>query len=130
MASFRQIRANQRNCRASFGAQTPEGRRASARNSTVHGMTATDCLMKTELPLIEKCREDWLPELKPEGPVQMWVAERVIAATARVAWCELQDEAWRYRKAERAALNWVGGPARSRPPCSARGFRTTRRWWP
>jgi len=60
------------------------------------------------LPLIEKCREEWLPELKPDGPVQMWVAERVIAATARIAWCELQDEAWRYRKAERAALNWVG----------------------
>src|SRR5271170_3830416 len=100
MASLRQIRANQRNSRASCGARTPEGRRASARNSTVHGMTATKLPHEGELPLIEKCREDWLPELKPEGPVQMWVAERVIAATARGAWCELQDEAWRYRKAE------------------------------
>ena len=108
MATLRQIRANQRNSRASCGARTLEGRRASARNSTVHGMTATTLPHEDELPLIEKCREDWLPELKAEGPVQMWVAERVIAATARIAWCDLQDEAWRYRKAERAALNWVG----------------------
>ena len=68
-------------------------------------MTATTLPHEDELPLIEKCREDWLPELKPEGPVQRWVAERVIAATARLAWCDLEDEAWRYRKAERAARN-------------------------
>jgi len=61
-----------------------------------------------ELPLIEKCREEWLPELHPEGLNQTWWADRFIAATARILWAELQEDAWRFRKAERARLNWSG----------------------
>jgi hypothetical protein len=108
MATLRQILANRRNCRASCGARTPEGRAASARNSTVHGLTATTMPHEDELPLIEKCREEWLPELHPEGVNQTWWADRFIAATARILWAELQEDAWRFRKAERARLNWSG----------------------
>jgi len=61
-----------------------------------------------ELPLIEKCREEWLPELRPEGVNQTWLADRVIAASARILWAELQEDAWRFRKAERARLNCSG----------------------
>jgi hypothetical protein len=61
-----------------------------------------------ELPLIEKCREEWLPELHPDGLNQTWWADRFIAATARILWAEQQEDAWRFRKAERARLNWSG----------------------
>ncbi len=111
MATLRQILANRRNCRSSCGARTPEGRAASARNSTVHGLTATTMPHEDELPLIEKCREEWLPELRPEGVNQTWWADRVIAATARILWAEQQEDAWRFRKAERARLNWSGDRA-------------------
>ena len=120
MATLRQILANRRNCRASCGARTPEGRAASARNSTVHGLTATTMPHEDELPLIEKCREEWLPELHPEGLNQTWWADRFIAATARILWAEQQEDAWRFRKAERARLNWSGGPRGRNGPARRR----------
>ena len=107
MATVRQVEANRRNSLFSTGARTLAGSMASSQNARTHGMAAEDGTNPGEKILIEDTRQEWIDELKiPRGARQWAAAERWMAAEARLEWCRLIEDAWRYRQARRAALNW------------------------
>jgi hypothetical protein len=106
MATIRQIRANQQNAKRSTGARTEEGKHASSRNGLTHGMTAAKQMHDDEEAILEARRDGLTAEYKPVGPREEAAVRRIIAAEVRIEWCDKQEEGWRYRKSERAELNW------------------------
>src|SRR5438045_73885 len=83
MTTLRQTLANRRNARHSTGPRSPEGRQAAARNALTHGLSADEARHEDEESLIAERLEEWLRDLRPVGAVQRWLAERVVAASAR-----------------------------------------------
>ena len=106
MATIRQTEANRRNSLFSTGARTLAGSLASSQNARTHGMAAEAGTNPGEKILIEDTRQEWIDELKPVGARQWAAAERWMAAEARLEWCRMVEDAWRYRQARRAELNW------------------------
>src|SRR3954447_19071472 len=102
MTSPRQLDANRRNSERSTGPTSPEGREASSRNATTHGMTATKPADQGDARRIRVRLEAWRHEPDPEGPQQESLAEEVVTASVRVDRCRGEEQAWRERQAIRA----------------------------
>lgn len=111
----KQLAANRRNARRSTGPKTPTGKARSSRNALKHGLLAKDVVL-ADGPLAESLADfhdllaDFHRQLKPQGPVQKTIVERLAVSYWRLL------RAQRYEvRAQRAA---VGGalPPDADPP--------------
>jgi hypothetical protein len=106
MATMRQILANRRNSLLSTGARTPEGAVASAANGRTHGLCASKMLRDDERKLIEEREAELAAEMQPEGALQKAQVAEIAAASVRIEMCRLEEENWRFERAERAEFYW------------------------
>jgi hypothetical protein len=106
MTSLLQIEANRRNALRSTGPRTDAGRAASRRNALKHGLTAERIILFDEhRDEFERFYGDLIAALKPRGPMEHQLAERIAI------------NAWRLRRAyrvesglfERARSAWREG---------------------
>ena len=85
MATQAQIDANRRNANKSTGPRTPEGKTASSRNALQHGLCAEKLLLDHEDPdEFAVLRDDFLARLRPVGPVEEELVDRIAAAQWRL----------------------------------------------
>jgi hypothetical protein len=82
--------ASRRNGAKSSGPKTPEGKARSARNALKHGMRAQKCVVLPgeRASAFAAFEAALLEELAPEGALQAMLAQRVIAASWRLARAE------------------------------------------
>jgi hypothetical protein len=106
MTSILQIEANRRNALRSTGPRTEAGRAIASRNSLKHGLTAAQVVLFDEQrEAFERIYADLIAALKPQGPMEYRLAERIAI------------NAWRLRRAyrvesglfERARSAWREG---------------------
>ena len=106
MTSLVQIEANRRNALRSTGPRTEAGRAISSRNALKHGLTAERVILFDEQQdQFERFYAELIGALKPQGPMQHQLAERIAI------------NAWRLRRAyrvesglfERARSAWREG---------------------
>lgn len=92
MTSQKQIEANRRNARKSTGPKTAKGKARVSRNAIKHGLLsrARDLLVGDESAKeLKAFREAMMADLAPEGELECFLADRVVAS------------AWRLRRANR-----------------------------
>ena len=83
MPSQLQIEANRRNALKSTGPKTPEGKAIASRNAVTHGLFARMPVIPGENEAeFQAYTEHWLGDLKPVGPMEEFLAERIIG----IAW--------------------------------------------
>jgi hypothetical protein len=82
--------ASRRNGARSRGPKTPEGKARSAQNALKHGMRAQQCVVLPgeRVAAFEAFEAALLEELAPEGALQAVLAQRVVAASWRLARAE------------------------------------------
>jgi hypothetical protein len=82
--------ASRRNGARSRGPKTPEGKARSAQNALKHGMRAQKCIVLPgeRASAFEAFEAALLEELAPEGALQAVLAQRVVAASWRLARAE------------------------------------------
>jgi hypothetical protein len=86
MATRKQIAANRRNAKKSTGPRTPEGKAASARNATKHGLLSRQALLadENESEFVE-LRIQIHGELAPMGALETVLVNRIAAQQWRLA---------------------------------------------
>ena len=85
MASQEQIDANRRNAQKSTGPKTPEGKAAVCQNAFSHGLTAElACINGEDMDEFDETRQSFEDELKPVGPVQTLLVQRIVMAAWRL----------------------------------------------
>lgn len=85
MTSNLQIEANRRNAKLSTGPKTAEGKQASRMNALKHGLTAQHVTLFDErLEDFEGFHAELLAALRPEGAVEMALAERAVLCAWRL----------------------------------------------
>ena len=78
MATDKQVQANRRNARNSTGPRTEAGKQVSSRNAMRHGLTAEQVLLEGEdCARFDALRSAINMEFAPEGPVSVFLAERL-----------------------------------------------------
>ncbi|MDX2269639.1 MAG: hypothetical protein NW208_16175 [Bryobacter sp.] len=97
-APSKQTLANQANAQLSTGPRTPQGKQASAQNSTAHGLTATsiDALAEANQAEFAALASKLRQQLRPHGPAE----EELFAA---YAWSTFQAERARAFEAHASA---------------------------
>jgi hypothetical protein len=82
--------ASRRNGAKSRGPKTPEGKARSAQNALKHGMRAQQCIVLPgeRASAFEAFEAALMEELAPEGALQAVLAQRVVAASWRLARAE------------------------------------------
>ena len=82
--------ASRANGAKSRGPKTPEGKARSARNALKHGMRAQQCIVLPgeRASAFEAFEAALLADLAPQGPLQTVLAQRVVAASWRLARAE------------------------------------------
>jgi hypothetical protein len=105
----------------SRGPKTPEGKARSAQNALKHGMRAQQCIVLPgeRAAAFAAFEAALLADLAPQGALQTVLAQRIVAAS------------WRLARAERLAAGTGLGPRSPtrrprRPSCSARRGSTAR----
>jgi hypothetical protein len=95
MATNAQINANRRNAKKSTGPQTDQGKAASSQNAFKHGLFAREAVIRGEDPAeFDLYREAFLADLKPVGPMESMLAERIVSLSWRLLRAErLQNQA-------------------------------------
>jgi hypothetical protein len=89
MATKKQINANRQNAQKSTGPKTAEGKAAVSQNAVKHGLFA-ESVIKGENPAdYEAFHDRMVAEMKPVGPTEILLAERIVSL-----W-------WRLERAER-----------------------------
>lgn len=84
MSTRRQIAANRRNARKSTGPCSDEGKAIAARNAVKHGLTSSHPLIQGEdVDEFAAFVEGMLDDLDPQGTLESFLAERVIASAWR-----------------------------------------------
>ena len=85
MASQQQIDANRKNAQKSTGPKNPEGKAAVCRNAFSHGLTADlVCINGEDMDEFDATRQSFEDELKPVGPVQALLVQRIVMAAWRL----------------------------------------------
>jgi len=85
MASEKQVQANRRNAAKSTGPRSQDGKARAARNSVKHGLLSRDMLVSKEDPEeLEAFREGMLAGLAPEGGLEGFLADLVVASGWRL----------------------------------------------
>jgi hypothetical protein len=90
MATEAQTNANRLNAQKSTGPRTDEGKAVSSQNAVKHGLFAREAVIHGENPAqFDLYREAFLADLRPVGPMESMLAERIVSL------------AWRLQRAER-----------------------------
>jgi hypothetical protein len=98
MTSARQKAANQSNALHSTGPKTPQGKAVVRLNALRHGLLARDVLLPGEVAdAFEALWNQVRAELSPSGPIEEFLAERVVNAMWRLR---------RLARAETALFHW------------------------
>jgi len=119
MASERQINAARTNGAKSRGPKTPEGKRRSVRNRTIHGLLARDIVLDGESrERFERLHHALVAELEPETTLEHALVEDITVCRWRIM---------RLRVIENAAVNLE---MRNQPDTATedRPARTTIAW--
>jgi hypothetical protein len=122
--------ASRRNGAKSRGPKTPEGRARSAQNALKHGLRAQKCVVLPgeRASAFEALEAALMEELAPEGALQSVLAQRVVAASWRLARAE-RIEAELFAREMHGAFGDVGlGLALIRDCNGARAFETLLRY--
>lgn len=83
MISQAKVNANRKNARKSTGPRTLPGKSIASMNAVKHGLFARMPVIEGENGAeFESYTEQWLGELKPSGPMEGFLAERIIS----IAW--------------------------------------------
>ena len=83
MISQIKIDANRRNAQKSTGPKTPSGKAIASRNAVQHGLFARKPVIPGEdVAEFQAYTVRWVAELKPLGPMEEFLAERIIS----IAW--------------------------------------------
>ena len=107
MASERQIAANRMNSARSCGPRSESGRMASRANALKHGLACeTIDVEASQSPVFQARRQAWAAEYRPEGELQDWALDRVVASSFRIERCERVLETVVDSTSERAQLAW------------------------
>ena len=85
MSTEAKIIANRRNAQKSTGPRTREGKAAASKNSTKHGLSASQAVISSEKQA-DFCleRERILSELAPGSPMESMLAERIVIHSWRL----------------------------------------------
>ena len=105
IVSLARIAANRRNALKSSGPKTAEGKARSRANSLKHGLCAS-VVVEEDLELVRERSLQWFNEVKPQGEVQAWLANRAAILSIRIDRCERMERRARDKKALRAELCW------------------------
>ena len=90
MATEAQIKANKKNSQKSTGPKTAEGKRKVSQNARKHGLFASPIMIRGEdQGQFDLHRDGFLGEMRPVGPAESMLAERVV------------NLAWRLKRADR-----------------------------
>ncbi len=90
MSSKLQKDANRENAKKSTGPKTTEGKEESSKNATKYGFCAQQDVIKYESQVdYDMLRQELIEDLKPIGPMQYLLADRIVSLT------------WRLKRAER-----------------------------
>ena len=95
MATKAQITANKKNSQKSTGPKTAEGKAAVSQNARKHGLFASPTVIKGEdQAQFDLYREAMLGEMRPVGPAESMLAERIVSLSWRLKRAEgMQDQA-------------------------------------
>ena len=98
MSTIAQIDANRRNAQHSTGPKTPEGKAASKRNATKHGLLANEAVLAVEsMPEFEQLLSAFLDEYHPASPTEEFFVR------------QMADAQWRLRRHTRIETGvWNG----------------------
>ena len=107
MASPKQIAANQRNAARSTGPKSAEGKAKVARNALKHGLAGHGVVLPEEMAeQIQERQVFFWKALKPDGPMQRWMFERICIESVRADVCLHQSIALRDEASKRASESW------------------------
>ena len=107
MASQKQIAANKRNAARSTGPKSAEGRAKVARNALKHGLAGHGVVFPDEMAeQIQQRKSFFWKALKPDGPMQQWMFDRICIESVRADVCLHQVIALRDEAARRASESW------------------------
>jgi hypothetical protein len=85
MASEKQIEANRRNAFKSTGPKTPEGKAASSRNATKHGLTAERAVISVEdREEFDQLQASFQEQFQPAGPLETFLVDQIVMAAWRL----------------------------------------------
>ena len=85
MSTQSKIEANRRNAQKSTGPRTPSGKAVASMNAVKHGLAARMPVVPGESEAeFQAYTERWLDDLKPAGPMQEFLAERIISISWRL----------------------------------------------
>ena len=86
MATEKQIEANKKNAKKSTGPRTKKGKAIVSKNALKHGLLAKNHIIPTESkPEFELHRDETLAYLKPVGPIEAILANRIIELSWRLS---------------------------------------------
>ncbi len=122
MSTERQILANRINGAKSHGPITPDGKLASSRNSTVHGLLADAIVLDGEsAERFTALHDSYMAKFEPRDPVECALVENMVVCRWR------QMRIWVYESASLADemnKNAVANESESKATQGARAFRT------
>jgi hypothetical protein len=104
MATLRQREANRRNSLLSTGPRSPDA--ASAANGRTHGLSASKWLRDDERERLAERTAELEDELMPDNAAQRAVVAEIAAAVVRIESCDMDEENWRFHRAQRAEYYW------------------------
>ena len=86
MATKKQIEANKKNAKKSTGPRTKKGKAIVSKNALKHGLLAKNHIIPTESkPEFELHRDETLAYLKPVGPIEAILANRIVELLWRLS---------------------------------------------
>ena len=86
MATEKQIAANRRNAQLSTGPRTKQGKAISSQNGLKHGLLAKNIIIPTESKAeFNFHRDEVLSDLKPVGPMESILANRIVELSWRLS---------------------------------------------
>ncbi len=86
MATEKQIAANRRNAKKSTGPRTKQGKAISSQNGLKHGLLAKNIIIPTESKAeFNLHRDEVLSDLKPVGPMESIIANRIVELSWRLS---------------------------------------------
>jgi hypothetical protein len=106
-ATLSQILANRLNALRSTGPKTEAGKASSSQNALKHGLSRVGTRPPADMAAaIAERKALWEPEYDPQGPLQHWAFDRLVAESVRLESCEARILAARAECATTAAESW------------------------